>query len=346
MLQRIASFSKLNWLIISAVILTWITASTFLINFYRQPLFEAAVETTLLTTLLIFGILILENVFKYFSPKNHQKWLIVALPLIFSIAIVFFSRFSLSMLLRQQENYLLFSETLIPLKIFIVFIILLAWATITLVYGQIEDQLEAKQRLDKIQEMAKEAELYHLKQQLQPHFLFNSLNSVSALIKSKPDEAREMIFQLADFLRGTINKGSNEWIEVAEEKEYLELFLSIEKVRFGHRLESTFNVSPETEHLRIPQLLLQPILENAIKHGLYGLTGKVTIQISFTKKDSNLNISISNPYSPESGTLKGSGFGLEAVSRRLFLIFGRNDLLKVQREENNFTVSLKIPQIQ
>ncbi|WP_291778095.1 histidine kinase [Cecembia sp.] len=345
MLQRLASFSKLNWLIISAVILIWITALTFLLSFYGQPLNASIIETLCLTAMLLFGILILENVFKYFSPKNHQRWLIIGIPLITSVGIVFFSRFLIGILLQNHQEYLLFSEKLLPLKVFIVFIILVAWASILVIYGQIEDQIEAKERLDKIQEMAKEAELYHLKQQLQPHFLFNSLNSMSALIKSNPEKAREMIFQLADFLRGTINKGNNKWIMVSEEKEYLELFLAIEKVRFGHRLTTDFQLSEEAEGLKLPQLLIQPILENAIKHGLYGVTGEVAIKVSFEKKGEYLAVSISNPFNQEAGKSKGSGFGLEAVNRRLFLIFGRNDLLKVQEGRSTFTVDIKIPQI-
>lgn len=345
MLQRIASFSKLNWLIISAVILTWIAALTFLFSYYGQPMHASIIETITLTAMLLLGILILENVFKYFSPKNHQRWLIIGIPLITSVGIVFFNRFLIGILLQSDQDYLLFSEKLLLLKIFIVFIILVAWASILVIYGQIEDQMEAKERLDKIQEMAKEAELYHLKQQLQPHFLFNSLNSVSALIKSNPEKAREMIFQLADFLRGTINKGNNKWIQVSEEKEYLELFLAIEKVRFGHRLTTDFKVSEEAEGLKLPQLLIQPILENAIKHGLYGITGEVAIKVSFEKRGEYLSVSIGNPFNHEAGKSKGSGFGLEAVSRRLFLIFGRNDLLKVQEGNKIFTVDIKIPQI-
>ncbi|EPA00233.1 Autolysin sensor kinase [Indibacter alkaliphilus LW1] len=346
MLQRLTSLSKLNWLIIAAVVLTWITASVFLLFYYGQPLHASIIESLTLTIWIFLSLLILENVFKYFSPKNHQKWLIVGLPLIISFGVVFFSKFLLGIFVPNNPDYLSFSEQLLPLKIFIVFIILLAWSLILIIYGQIEDQIEAKERLGKIQEMAKEAELYHLKQQLQPHFLFNSLNSVSALIKSNPEKAREMIFQLADFLRGTINKGNNKWIKVAEEKEYLDLFLAIEKVRFGHRLKTEFRISDDTEELKLPQLLIQPILENAIKHGLYGITGEVLIQIAFEKQGEFLTVMITNPFNQEAGKTKGSGFGLEAVSRRLFLIFGRNDLLKTTEEADTFKVKIKVPQIQ
>ena len=99
--------------------------------------------------------------------------------------------------------------------------------------------------------MANEAELYQLRQQLQPHFLFNSLNSISALVKAQPEEAREMVLQLSDFLRGTIQKESNKWIGVDEEINFLKLFTDIEKVRFGHRLNVNFKIEAGIEEMEI-----------------------------------------------------------------------------------------------
>lgn len=193
--------------------------------------------------------------------------------------------------------------------------------------------------------MAKEAELYHLKQQLQPHFLFNSLNSINALVKSQPEKAREMVLNLAEFLRGTIKKDDQKWVSIAEEKEYLDLFLEIEKIRFGHRLKVEIQVEEASKEMKIPQLLVQPLLENAIKHGLYGMTGEVDIHIAFVVDGKYLKITITNPFDPESAPTKGAGFGLEVVKRRLYLLFGRNDLLETHQSENIFKVNLKIPQL-
>ncbi len=99
-----------------------------------------------------------------------------------------------------------------------------------------------KRKLNKealqLRQLAKDAELYKLRQQLQPHFLFNSLNSISALVTSRPEQARKMIQQLSDFLRGTLKKEENQWITLEEELQHLELYLDIEKVRFGHRLHT------------------------------------------------------------------------------------------------------------
>ena len=102
-------------------------------------------------------------------------------------------------------------------------------------YSQ-KEQKNIEERKNDAERLTKEAELFKLRQQLQPHFLFNSLNSINALIAVKPEEARKMIQQLSDFLRGTLRKENQQWVNLSEELQYLKLYLDIEKVRFGHRL--------------------------------------------------------------------------------------------------------------
>ena len=131
--------------------------------------------------------------------------------------------------------------------------------------------------------MAKDAELYKLRQQLQPHFLFNSLNSISALTGSQPEKARHMINQLSEFLRGTLKKDEKQWNTLEEEMQYLELYLEIEKVRFGYRLQTNILCEEEALKLELPAMLLQPVVENAIKFGLYDTTGEVLIKVKQKK---------------------------------------------------------------
>src|SRR5690606_1080042 len=217
--------------------------------------------------------------------------------------------------------------------------------TLLVIYhARLEDQLKIMRMEDQVENMAKDAELYQLRQQLQPHFLFNSLNSINALIGRNPEKARKMVLQLSEFLRGTIRKDEKKWISVSEEMEYLQLFLNIEKIRFGERLKVDLKVDEEVERLDIPPLLIQPLLENAVKHGLNGSTGEVTVEMSLRKAESYLEVMLSNPYDPSVGHSRGLGFGLDAVTRRLYLLFGRHDLLKVSAKENVYTVWMKIPQ--
>jgi LytS/YehU family sensor histidine kinase len=217
-------------------------------------------------------------------------------------------------------------------------------AMITVLWYQQQQQKEDDQRKADAEKFNRDAELFKLRQQLQPHFLFNSLNSINALITSRPEEAQNMVRQLAEFLRGTLKK-EDQWVNLEEEIHHLQLYLEIEKVRFGHRLLTEITCDEPCSKLKLPALLLQPIVENAIKFGLYDTTGTVTIRIHAWRKDDQLMISVQNPFDSEtSGSNAGTGFGLSSVQRRLYLLFGRNDLLQTSAAENIFVTAVQSPQ--
>ncbi|MCB0696355.1 MAG: histidine kinase [Chitinophagaceae bacterium] len=190
----------------------------------------------------------------------------------------------------------------------------------------------------------KEAELFKLRQQLQPHFLYNSLNSINALTIIEPAKAQEMVGKLSDFLRNSVQREAKEKIPVQDELDYLRNYLAIESVRFGDRLNVTFNQQNDIKGTIAP-FLLQPLLENAIKFGLYGNTGSVTIAIDIKAKNGLLIFTISNPYDAQTNNSpKGTGFGLAGVQRRLYLLYARADLLETSKDGQIFTTTLKIPQ--
>jgi two-component system LytT family sensor kinase len=191
--------------------------------------------------------------------------------------------------------------------------------------------------------LLREAELYKLRQQLQPHFLYNSLNSISALAMIEPVKAQEMITKLSDFLRSSVKREAQELIPIQEELGYIEAYLSIESVRFGDRLKIEFN-KEYTDDALIPPFLLQPLLENAIKFGLYGKTGTVIITVHIVLEAATLLITITNPFDANAQMPKGTGFGLTGVERRLYLLYARTDLLETKQTEEQFTTILKIPQ--
>jgi two-component system, LytTR family, sensor kinase len=225
--------------------------------------------------------------------------------------------------------------------------LIIGWmAMFSIIWYSRKDQQEIEKRKGDAEKLAREAELYKLRQQLQPHFLFNSLNSISALVGRKPEEARKMVHQLSDFLRGTLKKEENEWVTLSEELQHLQLYLDIEQVRFGHRLATEVIQEEGCTNLRLPAMLLQPLVENAIKFGLYDTTGQVTITIRASCVDSFLVLTIRNPYDPDTANpRRGTGFGLSGVKRRLYLLFARHDLLQTQGEKNIFTTQVKIPQL-
>ncbi|HNU14968.1 MAG TPA: GHKL domain-containing protein, partial [Chitinophagaceae bacterium] len=129
------------------------------------------------------------------------------------------------------------------------------------------------------------------------------------------------------------------------ELQYLQLYLDIEKVRFGNRLATEIEIDEATTALKLPALLLQPIVENAIKFGLYDTIGETIIKIYAAKVENNLVIKVLNPFDPEtSSPRQGTGFGLKSVQRRLYLLFARNDLVTTEAKENIFITIVRIPQ--
>lgn len=225
------------------------------------------------------------------------------------------------------------------------FLLISCMSMFSLMWYTQQDQNEIAVHQAETLQLAKDAELYKLRHQLQPHFLFNSLNSISALTASQPEKARYMIQQLSDFLRVTLKQDEKQWSNIDEEMQYLQLYLDIEKVRFGHRLQTDIIKNDNTNDLQIPSFLLQPIVENAIKFGLYDTTDNVIISIHINKENQSLFVKIENPFDAETAqTIAGTGFGLSSIRRRLYLLFARNDLLKTTTEKQLFTTTITIPQ--
>ena len=218
---------------------------------------------------------------------------------------------------------------------------------ISLLWYTQEEQSNMEARKTEAERLTKEAELFKLRQQLQPHFLFNSLNSISALTGSQPEKARHMIQQLSDFLRGTLRKDEQQWSSLQEELQYLQLYLDIEKVRFGYRLQTQIDCEESALQMKLPSLLLQPVVENAIKFGLYDTVGEVTISIKASNQNDMLEVKVENPFDPETALpLQGTGFGLASIQRRLFLLFARHDLLQTTKTNDQFITTITIPQLQ
>lgn len=344
MISSALSFKDKTWYKAILIIFFWVIGVAYLIHQYQAGYFNALIDVSVHTFFLLIAFFFLENIFRFYTPQEKHFLIFLSFPLVLSTLVFFLGKFTLELILNQSNEYVVFFKEIYLLHMFVIFLIILGYALLLLFHSKLETQIKALERADQMEGLAREAELYQLRQQLQPHFLFNSLNSISSLVKRKPDEAREMVLQLSDFLRKTIRKENNKWISVSEELEYLRLFIGIEKLRFGHRLTVDFTNDSESEKFVLPQLMVQPLLENAVKHGLYGVLGEVLISVAFEIEDQYLKISISNPYDPEAGQAAGEGFGLKAVKRRLFLLFGRHDLLQVKENNNLFVVELKIPQ--
>lgn len=335
--------SKSIWIVQGAGVI-WFLATFGLLSFYGIDQSEAIVDALFFALLFSLGVNMLDRVFGFYIPKGSNNWLLLGVPLVFSLVAVLGHQYLLGWVFSDNDAYLIFLKSHFYLRWAILGLAEILVALIAIVVSKLEQQDEAQKRETMMNELSREAELTQLRQQLQPHFLFNSLNSISALTVSQPKKAREMVLQLSDFLRGTIRKDHQQWLTVVEELSYLKMYLNIEHVRFGHRLEVVFDVANEVEAMRLPQLLIQPLLENAIKHGLYGITEDVKIKVHAFKEQNYLLLKIENPFDPEVAAPKGTGFGLSSVERRLFLLFGRKDLLESKVEDSLFTAILRIPQ--
>ena len=323
----------------------WVVAIAYLLALLNISWINAIVHAFSLHFMLILGFWLMSNIFTFYSPRSKDFWVLLIFPLVVAIILsgvlkVFNDMFFSFYQIKEIEEDIVFYFHVLYLMLILVF-----WSMLLVFSKNVLDDNSFKEREEKNQKIAREAELHYLKQQFQPHFLFNSLNSINALIGGKPDQAREMLIRLSEFLRSTLRQDGSKWVSLTEEIEQLNLFLSIEKVRFGDRLSFQLEVEDAVDQLKVPQLLIQPLLENAIKHGLYGQTGKVLILMRIFVESNNLMITVENPVDVENAQPKGSGFGLESLQRRLFLMFGRSDLLRIAKDEQLFKVFLKIPQI-
>lgn len=223
--------------------------------------------------------------------------------------------------------------------------ILLGFFQFTWFHAKLSEVESKLQRQEEVDQMVKEAELNRLRQQLQPHFLFNSLNSILSLTKTDTKAAGNMLITLSDFYRKVLKNDTQKLIPLCEEIEQIELYFELEKIRFGHRLKTNIVCEQEAIHCVLPSLILQPLMENAIKHGLYAITGLVEINLTAKKMADKLLIELSNPFQRiENEQPKGIGFGLNAVAKRLILLYGRHDLLKIHTDLHIYTVQLSIPQ--
>jgi LytS/YehU family sensor histidine kinase len=154
-----------------------------------------------------------------------------------------------------------------------------------------------------------------------------------------------MIQQLSEFLRGTLRRNEQEIVPLGEELLQLERYLQIEKVRFGHRLDTSVQQAEDCKEAKLPAMILQPLMENAIKYGLYDTIGTVMIRLEALCTNRQLVIRVQNPYDPDTAPAsKGAGFGLSSVQRRLYLLYGRNDLISTTTEGSRFITTLVIPQ--
>ncbi|QJD95186.1 histidine kinase [Mucilaginibacter robiniae] len=324
--------------------LAWAILQVYVIHSFGFIWYVAIIDSVSSTIPLAAACWLINNNLRYYQPgKGSYLNLLIGCITLAGLCTVAV-RYSLPMF-GIGDAYRTFVIQSLSLRFFTDFLAIGWMAMLSVLWYAQKDQKEQEKRKAEAERLARDAELYNLRQQLQPHFLFNSLNSINALIGFKPDEARKMIHQLSDFLRGTLKKDDQQQVSLQEELQHLNLYLDIEKVRFGHRLKTEVSCDDKCKQAMLPPLLLQPLVENAIKFGLYDTTGEVTVSIRAETEDNYLVVMVQNPYDPQTARPRqGTGFGLSGIQRRLYLLFGRNDLVETFINDDIFTILIKIPQ--
>ncbi len=256
---------------------------------------------------------------------------------------VLITKFVMTTVIPEQNNYEAYWNATLPYRVgtgvFIYGLIILTYY----LFMSLTNLSEKNAKEARLETILKETELKMLRSQINPHFLFNSLNSVSSLTITDPEKARDMVIKLSEFMRYALSKKDEQPVSLRSELENLRLYLDIEKVRFGDRLFIEENIDENCLEIKMPVMLLQPLYENAVKHGVYESTECVRITTQANIIDGHIKITISNNYDAAPSLKRGTGTGLLNVARRLELVYGNKASIKALKENGIYTVDLYIP---
>jgi sensor histidine kinase YesM len=327
-----------------AVVFVWIIGQTVAVYFATDlPLHFAIVDTVIFNVILASCIVLLWYPVRYNQSEHFKIAFQILLAWVFVIGWLgasFGICFLIGSLNAEYRQFLLSSLWWKALMGLLVYIIS---ALIYHVYIQLEQLSEKSANEIRLSKLLKDAELNILKSQINPHFLFNSMNSVNSMILQNPEQAQKMLVALSDYMRYAVLATNNTYSCVSNEMENIARYISIEKMRFGDKLAYEPDIDPETLNAEIPSMILQPLFENAIKHGVYESLDTVRIMAKITKDNDYLTIKLSNNFDAVSVShKKGSGTGLQNIRERLRLLYESSALIQTKSENGVFTVILKI----
>jgi sensor histidine kinase YesM len=223
--------------------------------------------------------------------------------------------------------------------------VILVWSLIYFAIHFFENSKKAEIETLIFEAAVKDFELKTLKAQLNPHFMFNAMNSIRELIEEDPQNAKDAITKLSNLMRYTLKIERTETVQLAEELKTIQDYLDLEKIRFEERLQYKIQSTPSADRVEIPPMMVQTLVENGIKHGISKLTQGGNVNINATAEDSNLIVEIRNSGKFDEEALRNShGFGVSNTKHRLSLLYGENASLTLFNENNNTVLAkLKIP---
>ena len=303
---------------------------------------------SLISLTLYSGIsLVLWYPFSFFNSVSAKPVVLlsnlVASGIVSVVIWTLLTKLIMTLVLPEKTEYLLYWESTFPYRIgtgvFIYVMVILTYY----MFVMLSNLAEKNAREARLESLVKETELKMLRSQINPHFLFNSLNSVSSLTITDPEKARIMVIKLSEFMRYALSRKDDKPVTLQSELENLRLYLDIEKVRFGNRLHIEEDIDPGCLRATLPVMILQPLYENAIKHGVYESTREVSVITSVVFSGEFVEITISNNFDPEATPVKGTGTGLVNVKRRLDLMYGNKSSIKTEKQKDFFSVKIFIP---
>jgi two-component system LytT family sensor kinase len=332
----------LIWIIISVI-------HIIILLFTQRFSIELVLTESLVSNFLLafLGLGLLVSIF--YSNIKHQALFTkivnhIILIVIFLGLWIILDYLILSSSFKNNSRYLEYLTTTLSWRIGNA---LLFYAMIILTYYLLvfyQNFREKVVRESELKTLVKESELSSLKSQINPHFIFNSLNSISSLTIISPEKARNMIIKLSDFLRYSISHRDEQMTSLKDEIQNINRYLDIEKVRFGDRIKIIENIDKRCLDRKLPGLILQPLIENAVKFGVYESIDQAKIEISTSCSEKALKIKIRNDYDPDLIVKKGEGLGLKNIGSRLGIIYKNENLMVINKSNNTFEVAIIFPQ--
>jgi two-component system LytT family sensor kinase len=216
---------------------------------------------------------------------------------------------------------------------------------ITMSLKLVKQWYERERLTDNLEKIQTETELKYLKHQINPHFLFNSLNSLYALTLTKSDKAPELVLKLSEILRYVLYDSSERWVPLDKEINYIKSYLALEEIRNGDRLKVDFNIEGDTSGKKVAPLIFLTFLENSFKHGIAASTGEgfVHVNMKVTEDEIHFHLTNSKPKEAEKAISKLGGIGLVNLKKRLQILYEGRHALRISEKDQAYTVDLVLP---
>ncbi len=336
-----------NYIILWALI---IVAHILVLNVFYEVKVTIAVVDGLMFNALFGGLGLMYWYPVKYSNIDAQNFITIiinhfAAALIAVGGWLFLGQYLTQLFFQDETTYLEFLTGSLPWRFvsgILYYSLIILFYYMILYYNNLQERIKHEAELNGL---VQQAELKSLKAQINPHFIFNSLNSISSLTITNPEKAQEMVIKLSQFLRYAIGQDGNQKNSLEDELKNIDRYLDIEKIRFGDRLSFEKQTSYDCLQKELPNLILQPLFENCIKHGVHESMDQINIKINTYCENNTLFVTVGNNYDPESIVSKGEGIGLKNIKERLILSYHRDDLIRIEKSEDYFEVKISVPQI-